>query len=513
MESSRRLVTPSESRQAAIDNVEDLAQARRAPTDARVIPGIDETIARMRGEHLPIEGPRKALRRLSVGLTLTDLISLVAALFVAHFVRYGTKPLPADYLILVCVAPLLWLVVFRGYGLYGVQHLSPWEEFRRTVSAVSLGLVLVILASYWSHTAFSRGWIALTWVIAVVFVLSSRRLWRIRISALRVQGILSFRTLIVGTNGEALRLAETLKEPGSGYLPVGFISVGPADRVPNGLPVVGTIDDLPLALREGAAECLFVATTCVAGDDVIRIAQAARQQSAEVRVTANMPQIIAPRLSIQQVGKIMALSLKPVQLGSGQAAVKRGFDFVVASVLLILALPLMLVIAIGIKLGSRGPVLFRQHRVTKRGRIFEMLKFRTMRANADQILAERGIDSSVPFFKLDDDPRLTRFGAFLRRFSLDELPQLLNVVKGEMSLVGPRPLPADQVAANLDLLGPRHEVPAGCTGWWQISGRSNVGPEEAVEMDLFYIENWSLGLDIYVLLKTVGAVLSKRGAH
>jgi lipopolysaccharide/colanic/teichoic acid biosynthesis glycosyltransferase len=182
-------------------------------------------------------------------------------------------------------------------------------------------------------------------------------------------------------------------------------------------------------------------------------------------------------------------------------------------VLLILALPLMLVIAIGIKLGSRGPVLFRQHRVTKRGRIFEMLKFRTMRANADQILAERGIDSSVPFFKLDDDPRLTRFGAFLRRFSLDELPQLLNVVKGEMSLVGPRPLPADQVAANLDLLGPRHEVPAGCTGWWQISGRSNVGPEEAVEMDLFYIENWSLGLDIYVLLKTVGAVLSKRGAH
>jgi lipopolysaccharide/colanic/teichoic acid biosynthesis glycosyltransferase len=122
-------------------------------------------------------------------------------------------------------------------------------------------------------------------------------------------------------------------------------------------------------------------------------------------------------------------------------------------------------------------------------------------------------DTSAPFFKLQADPRLTRVGAVLRRLSLDELPQLLNVLRGEMSLVGPRPLPADQVAANLELLSPRHEVPAGMTGWWQVNGRSGVTPEEAIHLDQFYIENWSLSLDLYVILKTFGAVLGQKGAH
>jgi lipopolysaccharide/colanic/teichoic acid biosynthesis glycosyltransferase len=143
-----------------------------------------------------------------------------------------------------------------------------------------------------------------------------------------------------------------------------------------------------------------------------------------------------------------------------------------------------------------------------------MYKFRTMRDDADRLLEELEVDPSAPFFKLGaEDPRLTRVGRFLRKYSLDELPQLLNVLKGEMSLVGPRPLPAEQVAANLELLGPRHEVSAGVTGWWQVQGRSEVDDaDEAVRMDLFYIENWSLALDLFVLLKTFGAVLAKRGA-
>jgi lipopolysaccharide/colanic/teichoic acid biosynthesis glycosyltransferase len=137
-----------------------------------------------------------------------------------------------------------------------------------------------------------------------------------------------------------------------------------------------------------------------------------------------------------------------------------------------------------------------------------MHKFRTMRTDLDVSL-----DTTRPFFKLQSDPRLTRVGTFLRRFSLDELPQLWNVITGEMSLVGPRPLPADQVAANLDLLRPRQAVPAGVTGWWQINGRSLVTPEEALRLDLFYIENWSPTLDLYVLLKTFGAVVGRQGAY
>jgi lipopolysaccharide/colanic/teichoic acid biosynthesis glycosyltransferase len=146
------------------------------------------------------------------------------------------------------------------------------------------------------------------------------------------------------------------------------------------------------------------------------------------------------------------------------------------------------------------------------GRVFTMYKFRTMRADADEILTRLGIDHSAPFFKLVDDPRPTRVGRTLRRFSLDELPQLINVLKGDMSLVGPRPLPAEQVEANPDL-GPRHQVRAGMTGWWQINGRSRLSPEEAVRMDMFYVENWSLSFDLYILAKTVGAVVNGRGAY
>jgi lipopolysaccharide/colanic/teichoic acid biosynthesis glycosyltransferase len=175
---------------------------------------------------------------------------------------------------------------------------------------------------------------------------------------------------------------------------------------------------------------------------------------------------------------------------------------------LAVSLPLWAATAVAIRLSSRGPVFFRQDRVTTGGRIFPMYKFRTMKVNVDS-----PADTSAPFFKLQADPRLTRVGAVLRRLSLDELPQLLNVLRGEMSLVGPRPLPADQVAANLELLSPRHEVPAGMTGWWQVNGRSGVTPEEAIHLDQFYIENWSLSLDLYVILKTFGAVVGQRGAH
>jgi lipopolysaccharide/colanic/teichoic acid biosynthesis glycosyltransferase len=192
-----------------------------------------------------------------------------------------------------------------------------------------------------------------------------------------------------------------------------------------------------------------------------------------------------------------------------QAAVKRAFDVGVASVALLISLPVIALIAVAVRLTSSGPILFRQERVTKGGRVFTMLKFRTM---VNDLPEGRTIDLTAPFFKLKDDPRLTRVGRVLRVSSLDELPQLWQVIRGDLSLVGPRPLPAVQVAANYALLSPRHEVRAGITGWWQINGRSSVAPHEAVRMDLFYIENWSLSLDLYILLKTLGAVVSFRDA-
>jgi exopolysaccharide biosynthesis polyprenyl glycosylphosphotransferase len=255
-------------------------------------------------------------------------------------------------------------------------------------------------------------------------------------------------------------------------------------------------------------DCLFVASTGISLEEMSRVSQTARLAGIEVRVLANLPQTLTSRLSLLKVGPAIALALKPVRLSGRQAATKRAFDLVVASAALILTAPLWVVIAVAIRLDSRGPVFFSQERVTKDGHVFRMHKFRSMR-----IGAAAALDATRPFFKLQSDPRLTRVGAFIRRFSLDELPQFWNVITGDMSIVGPRPLPADQVAANLELLSPRHVVPAGVTGWWQTNGRSRVTPEEALRLDLFYIENWSPTLDLYILLKTFGAVVGRNGAY
>jgi exopolysaccharide biosynthesis polyprenyl glycosylphosphotransferase len=233
----------------------------------------------------------------------------------------------------------------------------------------------------------------------------------------------------------------------------------------------------------------------------------------DLRVSANVPETLSTRLSLQQLGDIMTIALRPVRLTGVQAVTKRTFDLLVSTVGLVLSLPLIGVIALAVKLTSPGPVFFKQERVTTGGRAFAMYKFRTMVQDADRLLDEEERDKSEAFFKLKDAPPLTKVGRVLRRLSLDEIPQLWNVVKGEMSIVGPRPLPVEQVAANLELLEYRHDVRAGLTGWWQINGRSDLDAEAAVRMDLFYIENWSVALDLYILLKTVGALLQRRGAY
>jgi exopolysaccharide biosynthesis polyprenyl glycosylphosphotransferase len=456
-------------------------------------------------------GRSKVLRRYratSMGLAVTDAFCIVAALMISYQLRYSTRPMPVRELVVVVIAPLLWVVVFRAYNLYATQHLSPLDEFRGTIGAASLGIVLLVVTSYWSKAAFPRAWLGLSWLLALLFELVTRRAWESYRLRLKRDGRLSFRTLIVGTTAEAAQLAETLKDPTAGFTLIGY--VGALDRsVPaNGLHVVGDIPDLRQLGRDHNADCFFVASTSVSPEEIFEVTQVARQERTEVRLSANLAQTLTSRLTLQKVGGGIALSIRPVRLTWLQGAMKRVFDVVMASAALVVTFPLWAAIAIAVRFSSPGPVLFRQERVTKGGQVFQMLKFRSMRVDVDS-----PADTSAPFFKLQSDPRLTRVGKILRRLSLDELPQFWNILKGEMSLVGPRPLPADQVAANLDLLGPRHEVKAGVTGWWQINGRSGVTPEEAIHLDQFYIENWSLALDLYIVLKTFGAVLGQRGAH
>jgi exopolysaccharide biosynthesis polyprenyl glycosylphosphotransferase len=452
-------------------------------------------------------GALRRYRRVAVGLVVSDALCVMVALLASYALRYPGEPVPAREAVVIALAPLVWIVVFYTFDLYDPLHLSAPEELRRVIGASGVGIVLLVVASFWSHASFSRAWVGLTWVLVLVLELLPRRWWRAYEWRLRMDGRLALRTLVVGTSAEARRLVEILQVAASGFLPLGHVLASESTVPANRLPILGRIGELDRLVREHAADCVFVASTGITEADMARVTQVARQAKVEVRVLPNLPQMLTSRLAFLRVGAAIVVALRPVHLSGPQAAMKRIIDLAVASVALLVSLPLWPVIALAIRLDSRGPVLFHQERVTKNGRIFRMHKFRTMR------IGDPALDTTSPFFKLESDPRLTRVGALLRRMSLDELPQLWNVLTGDMSIVGPRPLPADQVAANADLLTPRQVVPAGVTGWWQINGRSRVTPEEALRLDLFYIENWSPTLDLYILLKTFGAVTKRQGAY
>jgi exopolysaccharide biosynthesis polyprenyl glycosylphosphotransferase len=443
-------------------------------------------------------------------MALTDAACIVGALSLSRLVS-GSQP-RLDFVILLAISPPLWVLIFAAFRLYSPHRLSPPDELRRIISAASVGVVVIAIGSFWT-TTFSRGWVASTWLFALTCELATRRGWRWRLHRLRLRGPLRFRTLVVGTNGEAAHIAGALRSPDLGFSVLGAIATPRCDATFQELPVIGTIPELERIIRKQRVECLFVASSALEREEMRRVAVAARSAGVELRLSANLPEILTSRLDIQSVAHIIAISVRPLRLTPSRAAVKRAVDLIVAVTLGIVLAPFLVTVALAVKLTSPGPILFRQRRVTRDGQAFTMYKFRTMRADAREVLGRLGIDPTTPFLKLRDDPRLTPIGRFLRRFSLDELPQLVNVIKGEMSLVGPRPLPAEQVEAHGDLLAPRHEVRAGITGWWQINGRSVVDLDQALNMDMFYIENWSVTLDIYILAKTAGAVLTGRGAY
>jgi exopolysaccharide biosynthesis polyprenyl glycosylphosphotransferase len=460
----------------------------------------------------PVRTARREYAVLYACMALTDILCFTVALFVAAQLRLGDVPVLS--VPLVIAAPLVVAVVFSWLRLYQSHLFSPAEEFRRILIAVAVASLALVTISFWAHLPYSRLWVAFAWALATLFTLSSRRFWHWAIHRERRRGRFTFRTGIVGANGEATRLAGVLGRPHLGFRPVGFVAVESRDP-PTGLPVLGTLSTLGEVVRTHALDALFVATTAVGANEIAKIQKVARRAGVEVHVTANLPELLASRLSVEPIGGVMALSLRPVRLSGAQAAAKRAFDLVLGSIALLGSLPVWLGAAAAIKLTSRGPILFRQERVGQRGRRFTLLKFRTMVLDAEAMLVQLRDrnEASGPMFKLRDDPRITRVGRWLRRLSIDELPQLVNVLRGEMSLVGPRPPLQSEVDAYEDWQRDRLEVRPGISGLWQVSGRSDLAFDEYVRLDLFYIENWSLAFDLYILAKTLPAAASTKGAR
>ena len=501
--------------------------ARADLTEVIVVPSATESpLLDLSGDIGDVDAPIDPTTGLSVGssalrryrmvavlLVVIDAGCLTLSLLVAHVLRFGQFP-TMRYTAGMVIAAVLWIAVFHAAGLYAPQHLSGLEEFRRTIAAVGIGIVLVILLTFFFNVYLSRSWAAITLGIVLFLELGARWFVRAHLRRLRARDSLRLRTIVMGNGDENHEPMSALAKPGSGFMPLGYIDATHPALSATDIPAKDRVKRLRMIIRRYRLDCIFMASPTIGPRQMLAVMQAARQERIQVHIYTHLSGVWASRLTAHTLGREgVTLTIKPAGLSTSQRAVKRGMDLVLASVGLIVTSPLVVLAAIAVRATSSGPVLFRQERVTEGARTFVMYKFRTMTNGAEHVGDEHDIDTTAPFFKLKADPRLTRVGKFLRRWSLDELPQLFNVLMADMSVVGPRPLPAEQVSANIELLGPRHEVRAGITGWWQIQGRSDLDPDEAIRMDHFYIENWSPTLDIYILLKTFGALFSRKGAY
>jgi len=268
-------------------------------------------------------------------------------------------------------------------------------------------------------------------------------------------------------------------------------------------------------LDRNGIDTVVISSTAYDHDVLARLIGSLRDRNVDIQMSTGLLDVITSRVQIREVSGIPLISLRGVAFSPGRRFVKRAFDLVVGGLIVLVGLPVWLLIALAVRLDSRGPVFYRQMRVGRRGGVFGMYKFRSMCDGADARLEElrEHNEATGPLFKMHNDPRVTRVGRFLRKYSLDEFPQILNVMRGEMSLVGPRPPLPNEVDTYSDYHWRRMEVPPGMTGLWQVSGRSTLTFDDMVRLDLLYIENWSVGFDMSLMLRTIPAVLLPEGAY
>jgi exopolysaccharide biosynthesis polyprenyl glycosylphosphotransferase len=320
------------------------------------------------------------------------------------------------------------------------------------------------------------------------------------------------RTVLVGSGKQIEAVAHALANGAHAIELVGYASLTP--RPHNGLRSLGSVEDLPAVLERERVDEVLIADPDFPEQRGVALVEECHRLGVKVRVAPSTMGLLVHRGEFVPGQSVPLFELTPPVFEGIDYAVKRTFDFVGASFLLIVLSPMLLLIALAVRLSSRGPVVYRSERPGIGGEPFPCMKFRTMRSGADQeqVELEERNEASGALFKIRDDPRRTAVGRFLRRFSLDELPQLLNVLRGEMSLVGPRPLPMRDFEKLEDWHKKRYLVLPGITGLWQVSGRSELDFDELVRLDFLYLERWSVSLDLTILLKTVPAVLTRRGA-
>lgn len=393
------------------------------------------------------------------------------------------------------------------------------DEYRRVFNASVIAAGLSGVGCYLAKYDLSRGFFLLAFGVGIPALLLGRMLLRRAVQQARKHGSLRQRVLIAGSRSHVDEIAAVLgRETWLGYQVIGALTpeYDVTEETSSGVPVIGNTTDVSDLVRVTNADVIFFAGGSVgASSQLRRTLWELERHHVQVVVAPSVTDISSERIAIRPVGGLPLIHVDPPTWSDASRWGKRVFDLLGSSLLIVAFAPLLAFAALQIKLHDRGPVFFRQTRIGKDREEFGCFKFRTMVVNAESMVAalreQQG--QSALLFKMKEDPRITRPGKWLRRLSIDELPQLFNVWLGDMSLVGPRPQVAAEVALYDDSMTRRLHVRPGMTGLWQVSGRNDLSPSEAIRLDLYYVDNWSMLQDLSILFRTVGAVVGSRGAY
>lgn len=470
----------------------------------------------------PRAGERAYIRTIAV----LDTVMLVTAVVVGYLGRFGRDEAlgsEVPYLLLAPGLVLAWLISLKALRCYD-DHVLGYgaDEYRRVVTA-SLRLAGgIAIAGYIANVGVSRGFLAIGFLVGTTGLVAGRFAARKHLHRARKHGTgWSRRVLVVGDTAHVLELVHTLRrEPYAGYHVVGACIpdalLAPVPQRLDDVPVVGSFRGiLDAAVTIGADTVAVTASSELTAARLRRLGWQLEGTGVDLVLAPALTDVAGPRIHTRPVAGLPLIHVEAPEFRGTGKIVKGFVDRALSVAAVTVLLPLLVLLALAIKIDSRGPVIFRQIRVGQGGREFGVFKFRTMVVNADTLLAELAARNETDglMFKMRDDPRVTRVGRFLRKWSLDELPQLANVIVGHMSLVGPRPPLPSEVAHYDGDVARRLLVKPGMTGLWQVSGRSDLTWEDGIRLDLYYVENWSLAADLTILWKTFGAVVGNRGAY
>jgi len=460
-------------------------------------------------------------------VVLLDVVTIIVAFLAGYWVRYDLRwfldvaynaPLSA-YLPFLILYVVLMPVFFVVDGVYRTWPRSWMDQVYRITNSTAKVTVLMLAVTFvFRPRYYSRAMLIEVGLLTILLLALVRGAEGLAIAYLRRRGVGIKRVVIVGAGEIGRTVMRTIvARPDLGYRVVGFVDDNPEKGYTDigRFKALGPLDNLPAILDEERPDEVIITLPWMYHRKIMGIVRECERRRVRPRIVPDLFQMSLTQVNVEDLGGVPLIGVRSVAISKGALLVKRLIDVTVAAVGLVLCAPLLLLIALAIRLDSPGPIIFRQTRVGLRGRHFEMYKFRSMHVGAEEqqdMLADLN-EADGPIFKIRDDPRLTRVGRILRRLSLDELPQLVNVLRGEMSLVGPRPPIPAEVEKYQEWHKKRLEAPPGMTGLWQVSGRSRLSFDEMVLLDIYYIENWSLWLDFKILMRTIPKVLLGEGAY